>query len=80
MEKTQQVVKNNICNNGRNSTLTDKMSKIWTTKRELICCVSKEKTIKITVFHLGTREVKPVIVVAADLKASSSSAAAVLAA
>ena len=56
------------------------MSKIWTTKRELICCVSKEKTIKITVFYLGTRKVKPVIVVAADLKASSSSAAAVLAA
>ena len=40
----------------------------------------KEKTIKITVFYLGTRKVKPVIVVAADLKASSSSAAAILAA
>ena len=56
------------------------MSKIWTTKRELICCVSKEKKIKITVFYFGTRKVKPVVVVAADLKASSSSAAAVHAA
>lgn len=55
------------------------MSKIWTTKRELIFCVTKEKT-KITVFYFGARKVKPVIVVAAELKASSSSAAAVLAA